>query len=413
MPMSCPDRETCAALDAADPMAAHRQRFALPAGLIYLDGNSLGPPPRAVEARVAGVIATEWARDLITSWTGAGWFELARRVGDRIAALIGAPPRTVVAGDTISINLFKALGAALSLRPDRPVILSDSGNFPGDLYVAQGLAALKGGVRVRVVEPEAVMEAIGEDVACVMLTEVDYRTARLHDMAGITRRAHSLGCLTVWDLAHSAGALPVDVAGAGADFAVGCTYKYLNGGPGSPGFIFVNPSLAGARSPLTGWWGHAAPFAFDPAFTPAAGVAGFQCGTQSILAMSALDEALKAWEGVDLTALRQKSVAQCRLLAQLVEESCAAHGVTLAGPRDFDRRGSHVSFHCPEGYAVMQALIARGVVGDFRAPDMIRFGVAPLYIRHVDIFDAAAILAEVLAERAWDRPHFRARRAVT
>jgi kynureninase len=327
--------------------------------------------------------------------------------------LIGAPPNSVVAGDTISINLFKALGAALKLRPQRRVILSDSGNFPSDLYVAQGIAAMSGGVELRVVAPEAVLGAIADDVACVMLTEVDYRTGRLHDMAEITRSAHRHGCLTIWDLAHSAGALPVNLQGTGADFAVGCTYKYLNGGPGSPGFIYVNPSLREARSPLTGWWAHRAPFAFDAGFAPAEGIAGFQCGTQSILALAALDEALTAWDGVDVLALRRKSVAQCRMFAQLVEDACSAHGVTLAGPRDFDRRGSHVSFHCPEGYAVMQALIVRGVIGDFRAPDMIRFGFAPLYLRYVDVFDAAAILAEVLAERSWDRPEHRRLRAVT
>jgi kynureninase len=257
------------------------------------------------------------------------------------------------------------------------------------------------------------MDAIDDRVACVMLTEVDYRTARLHDMAAITARAHHHGCLAIWDLAHSAGALPVDLAGTGADFAVGCTYKYLNGGPGSPAFIFVNPALEGARSPLTGWWAHRSPFAFGLDFAPAEGIAGFQCGTQSILALAALDEALNAWDGVDLATLRAKSVAQCRLFATLVEDACADWGVSLAGPRDFDQRGSHVSFRCPEGYAVMQALIARGVIGDFRAPDMIRFGIAPLYTRYVDVFDAAAILAGMLAERAWDRPEYRARRPVT
>jgi kynureninase len=258
-----------------------------------------------------------------------------------------------------------------------------------------------------------VAEAIDDDVAVVMLTEVDYRTARLHDMAAINERARRHGCLTVWDLAHSAGALPVNLAGTGADFAVGCTYKYLNGGPGSPGFTFVNTSLHGARSPLTGWWAHRQPFAFDLDFAPADGIAGFQCGTQSILALSALDEALKVWEGIDLNVLRQKSIALCRLLATLVEKRCVPHGLRLAGPRNFAERGSHVSFHCPESYAVMQALIAHGVIGDFRAPDMIRFGVAPLYIRYVDVFDAAGILASVLDNRAWDRPEYRARRAVT
>jgi kynureninase len=394
-------------------MARFRGRFVLEPGLIYLDGNSLGPLPRTVAARVSQVIAAEWGGDLITSWTRHGWFDLARHVGDRIAGLIGAPAGSVVAGDTISINLYKALGAALALRPERTVILSDSGNFPSDLYVAQGLAALKGNIELRVVDPEAVFDAIDDSVACVMLTEVDYRTARMHDMAAITAQARRHGCLTVWDLAHSAGALPLDLAGTGADFAVGCTYKYLNGGPGSPGFIFVNPALRGARSPLTGWWAHQSPFAFALDFVPAEGIAGFQCGTQSILALAALDEALAAWEGVDLDTLRRKSVAQCRLFATLVEDACAGHDVTLAGPRDFDRRGSHVSFHCPNGYAVMQALIGRSVIGDFRAPDMIRFGIAPLYTRYVDVFDAAAILAGVMAERAWDRSEYRARQSVT
>ncbi|MFO1091422.1 MAG: kynureninase [Hyphomicrobiales bacterium] len=391
-----------------------RERFNLAESLVYLDGNSLGPPVRSVPGRVERTIREEWGGDLITSWTKHGWFTLARSVGDRIGRLIGAPADTVVAGDTISVNLFKVLGAAMSLSAPRKVILTDTGNFPSDLYVAQGLGKLLGDVEVRLVEPEAVFDSISDDIAVVMLTEVDYRTARLHDMRAINEKARKHGVLTVWDLAHSAGAIPVDLEGTGADFAVGCTYKYLNGGPGAPGFTYVRQGLAAkVETPIAGWWAHADPFAFDLDFRPAPGITGFQCGTQSILALVALDEALSVWDGIDVRDVRAMSIRLSEVLSHEVETRCRRHGLTLAGPRDFTRRGSHVSFHCPEGYAVMQALIARGVVGDFRAPDMIRFGITPLYIGEADVRRAAAIIAEVLDTRAWDQPQFRKRQAVT
>jgi kynureninase len=313
------------------------------------------------------------------------------------------------------VNLFKLLGAAVKLRPERKVILSDSGNFPSDLYVAQGLRdLLADGHELKNVEPDEVMEAIDNRVAVVMLTEVDYRTARLHDMKAVTEKAHAQGALTIWDLAHSAGALPVDLAGTRADFALGCTYKYLNGGPGAPAFLYVRPDLqVKVVPPLAGWWGHAEPFAFDLDFRPAPGILRNQCGTQPILSMAALDAALDVWEGVDMSEVRAKSKALCGLFIELAEARCGRHGVRLSGPRRMEERGSHVSLHCPQGYAVMQALIAHGVIGDFRAPDMIRFGFAPLYTRFVDVWDAVAMLARILDERLWDQPQFLVKRAVT
>ncbi len=312
------------ALDAADPLAAKRELFELPAGIVYLDGNSLGALPKAVKARVAAVVADQWGQSLITSWNRHGWFTLASRVGDRIGRLVGAPAGTVICCDTISVNLFKLIAAATRLRPGRPVILSDSGNFPSDLYMAQGLAELTGAHRLVTVAPEEVADAIDETVALVMLTEVDYRSGRRHDMKALTRRAHDSGALILWDLAHSAGALPVDLEGAGADFAVGCTYKFLNGGPGAPAFLYVRKELQNdVRSPLSGWWGHEAPFAFDLDYRPAAGIARQQCGTQAILSMAALDTALDVFDGVDMTALRRRSSALCEALAEAVEAGCS------------------------------------------------------------------------------------------
>jgi kynureninase len=409
------ERGDCEALDRKDPLRGCRERFIVPDGLIYLDGNSLGVLPKGVADRVARTVREEWGQSLIRAWNAKGWFDLPRKVGDRIAGLIGASPGSVVAGDTISINLFKVLGAALRLVPDRRVILSDSGNFPSDLYVAQGLRDLLGPrYELRVVEPEAVAAAITRDVAVLMVTEVDYRTARRHDMKALTAKAHAMGAVTVWDLAHSAGALRVDLTGAAADFAVGCTYKYLNGGPGAPGFLYVKPALQERTTPpLAGWWGHAAPFAFDPDFRPASGIARYQCGTQPITAMAALDAALDAFDGVDMTEVRAKSLALCALFAELAEARCGGYGVKLAGPRDMSSRGSHVSLHCPEGYAVMQALIDANVIGDYRDPDMIRFGFTPLYTRYVDAWDAVEALRLILAEQRWNQPQFRKRQAVT
>lgn len=390
-----------------------REAFDLPEGVIYLDGNSLGPLPRVAKERIADAVTAEWGEMLVRGWTEAGWIDLPARVGDRIAKLIGAAPGMVLAGDSTSVNLFQLLFAALALRPDRRVILSDTGNFPSDLYVAQGLVAQAGGKLVTVA-PEQVADRINESVAVLMLTEVDYRTGRLHDMADLTARAHAAGALTLWDLAHSAGALPVDLTGAGADFAVGCGYKYLNGGPGAPAFLYIHPDHQDhVRPAITGWMGHAEPFAFAPEYRPARGISRMRIGTPAILSMTGLDAALDLWEGVDLAALRARSQVLSQRFIVEVEARASGHGLALVSPRDPDRRGSHVSFRAPEGYAVIQALIARGVIGDFRAPDLIRFGFAPLYNTEAEIVEAARILGEVLERREWDRPEFRARAKVT
>ena len=408
-------REDCQVLDCADPMAHMRARFTIPDGLIYLDGNSLGVLPKHVALRVAGTITRQWGESLIKSWNEHGWFHLPQKVGDRIARLIGAPAGSVIAGDTISVNLFKLLGSALKLNPRRKIILSDSGNFPSDLYVAQGLChLLDDGYELKVVAPENVAAALNEDIAVVMITEVDYRTSRMHDMKEVTKRAHEVGALTIWDLAHSAGAVPIDLTRANADFALGCTYKYLNGGPGAPAFLYVRPDLQNKITPpLSGWWGHAAPFAFDLDYRAASGIIRNQCGTQPILSMAALDAALDVWDDVDMQVLRQKSVTLCKLFADLAAARCGKHGVNLVGPRDMAQRGSHVSLNCPEAYAVMQALIANNVIGDFRMPDIIRFGFTPLYTSFADVWDAVDMLAGILDQRRWDAPQFLARKAVT
>jgi kynureninase len=390
-----------------------RTLFHLPEGLIYLDGNSLGPLPKAAQARVATMLAAEWGDELIRGWNSAGWFSQPRRVGDRIAKLIGAADDTVVMGDTLSIKVHQALASALELNPSRKVVLSDSGNFPSDLYIAQGLlTSLDKGHRLRIVDPEAVEGAIDDSVAVLLLTEVDYRTGRLHDMAALTRKAHASGALAVWDLAHSAGALPVDLAGAKADFAVGCTYKYLNGGPGAPAFIYVAPKhLERARPVLSGWLGHEAPFAFDLDYRPGAGIDRMRVGTPPVIALAALEAALDAWEGVAMADLRTASIRLCDLFVAEVERRCP--DLVLHSPRDGGRRGSQVSFRHAQGYAIMQALIARGVIGDFRAPDVIRFGFAPLYIGEDEVTGAAIILEEIMTGRLWDGPEYRRRAAVT
>jgi kynureninase len=402
-----------ARLDAVDPLASRRDLFEIPDGLIYLDGNSLGVLSRAARERVATVAAQEWGVSLIRGWTRHDWIDLPARVGDRIGRLVGAPAGSIVAGDSTSVNVFKLLAAALRLRPDRRVILSDSGNFPTDLYMAEGLAdLLQRGHSLRIVEPEAAAGAIDDTVAVVMLTEVDYRTGRMHDMVELTRAAHAAGALTLWDLAHSAGALPVDLTGAGADLAVGCGYKYLNGGPGAPAFLFVAPPLQNEIvPPLSGWMGHAAPFAFDLGYTPARGIDRMRVGTPPVLSLAALDAALDAFDGVDMGAVRAKSIALSDLFIAEVEVRCP--DLVLASPRDGNARGSQVSFRHPDGYAIMQALIARDVIGDFRAPDIVRFGFTPLYLRYADVVRAAEILETVMSERLYDRPDYRARAKVT
>jgi len=390
-----------------------KDRFDLPDGVSYLDGNSLGPLPRTAAARAAQVITAEWGAALIRAWNGADWIGLPARVGDRIAGLIGAPPGTVATGDTLSIKVYQALAAALAMRPDRRVILSDSGNFPTDLYMAQGLIrTLDRGHRLVTPAPEDVADAIDADTAVVMLTHVDYRTGRMHDMADITRRAHDAGAAMIWDLAHSAGAVPLDLAAVGAEFAVGCSYKFLNGGPGAPAFIHVRPDLADGIDPaLAGWMGHAAPFAMEPGYRPAPATERMRVGTPPILQLAVLDAALDAWEGVEMGALRAASLALGDRLIDGVTARCPA--LRLATPRDPAARGSQVSFRFAEGYAAMQALIDRGVIGDFRAPDIMRFGITPLYLDDGDIDRAVAVIAEVMATEAWRDPRYQTRSRVT
>jgi kynureninase len=393
--------------------AATRAMFHLPEGVIYLDGNSLGPLPKAAAARVTHAVTDEWGELLITGWNKAGWMDQPSRIGDRIARLIGAEPGTVVMGDTLSIKVYQALASALEMNPSRRVILSDTGNFPSDLYMAEGLCRTLGdGYTLKTVEPEDVAGAIDESVAVTLITEVDYRTGRKHDMGALTARAHAAGALTVWDLAHSAGAIPVDLAGAKADFAVGCTYKYLNSGPGGPAFIYVAPRHAEtARPALSGWLGHEAPFAFDASYRPGRGIERMRVGTPPVLQMAALEASLDIWDMADIADVRARSIALTDQFIAEVEGSCPT--LTLASPRDGQQRGSQVSFRHPEGYAIMQALIARKVIGDFRAPDILRFGFTPLYTTSADVTAAARILADIMANGLWDRPEYKTRARVT
>lgn len=397
-------------LDRNDPLAVFRDRFSLPEGVIYLDGNSLGALPRGVKARMDDVVSNQWGEGLIRSWNTHDWIDLPGRVGDRIARLVGAAPGTVTVADSTSVNLFKVLSAAVHLRSERRVILSEKGNFPTDAYIAAGLAELLGqGHELRLVEADELPEALDADVAVLMLTEVNYRTGARQDMASLTAAAHAAGALTVWDLCHSAGAIPVDLTAAGADFAVGCGYKYLNGGPGAPAFVYAAPRHhADLRQPLTGWLGHAAAFTFAEDYQPADGIARMRVGTPPILSMQALDAALDAFDGVDLGAVKAKAD---RLFDLFVGE-VADLGLTLATPTDPARRGTQVSLRHPEAYAVVQALIARGVIGDFREPDIMRFGLTPLYLRYQDVWYAAQILREIIAANAWDQPEFKARAKV-
>ena len=396
-----------------DPFAKTRALFELPAGVIYLEGNSLGPMMTRARARVLREIDESWGRELIRAWNSAGWIDLPARVGDKIAKLIGAPAGSVIAADSTSINLYKALIAALRLAPTRKLILSDNGNFPTDLYIAEGVVAtLDAGYRLKVVGPEDVEAAIDGEVAVLMLTQVDYRTGRLHDMARLTEKARALGIVTVWDLAHSAGAFPVDLTACGVDFAVGCGYKYLNGGPGAPAFIYARPDLQSqAAAALSGWMGHAAPFDFDLSYRPAPNIDRLRSGTPSVLSMACLDAALDAFDSVEMAQVRARSIELSEAFRARVEALCPQ--LTLASPRDPAARGSQISFRFANGYAAMQALIARGVIGDFRAPDIMRFGFTPLYVSLSDVLAAAEIIAEVMNRRAWDKPEFLSRNKVT
>ncbi len=402
--------------DFTDPLRSYRDRFDLPDGVLYLDGNSLGALPKTVRQRVAKTISEEWGEQLIRSWNTADWVHLPQRVGRKIANLIGAGDGSVVSADSTSINLFKVLSAALDLNPGRSKIISERDNFPTDLYIAQGVAKQigKGHRLVLSDAPPDIPDMLDEDVAVLMLTHVNYRNGYRHDMAALTKMAHDKGILVIWDLCHTAGAMPVDLSGAGADFAIGCGYKYLNGGPGAPAFLYVNPRhMGGFRQPLSGWFGHRAPFDFDSSYAPSSNIEQYLCGTPPVLAMVAMDEAMSLWDDVDMTAVRAKSVTLCDLFIQEVDSFADEFGLTLVTPRDADQRGSQVSYSCDNGYAIMQALIARGVIGDFRAPDIIRFGMTPLYLRFTEVKQAAAILKDILETRAWDAPQYQVRGAVT
>jgi kynureninase len=413
-------RDQAAALDAADPLAPLREQFHIPEGVIYLDGNSLGVLPRATAARVQQVVNSEWGEGLIRSWNSAGWISAPQRVGDKIARLVGAGPGELVVADSTSVNLFKVLSAALTISAadasQKKRIVSERSNFPTDLYIAQALARDKG-FELVLAEWEEIPALLDEHCAVLMLTHVNYRTGRMHDMAALTRAAHSAGALTIWDLAHSAGAVPVDLNGAGADFAVGCGYKYLNGGPGAPAFVWVSPRhVERFWQPLAGWMGHTAPFEFTPGYQPAAGIARYLCGTPAVLSLAALecgvDTVLAAGSLGGMAALRRKSIALTRQFAEQVSATCPA--LTLASPQADAERGSQVCFsHPTAGYAMVQALIARGVIGDFRAPDILRFGFTPLYLRHVDVFDAAEHVRQVVEREEWRRPQFSQSNAVT
>lgn len=397
----------------SDPFAATRDLFELPEGLIYMVGNSLGAMPRGVKPRMAAMLGEEWGAQLVAGWNGAGWFDLPRRLGDRIGAMLGAAPGSVMVADSTTLNTFKLLVAALRLAPGRRVILSDKGNFPTDLYVAQGLAGMLGqGHRLETVAPEALEGAIGADVGVLLVTEVDYSTGRRHDVPALVARARAHGVPVVLDLCHSAGALPVDLTALGVEFAVGCGYKYLNGGPGAPSYAYVRPDLqADFASPLWGWMGHAAPFDFAPDYRPAEGINRLRVGTPPIVSMTALDAALDVWAGVDMAMVRTRSLAMSDAMIAAVEADCP--GLELLTPRDHAARGSQVCFRFEHAYAAIRALMAEGVHGDFRAPHTMRFGLTPLYVSVAEAEEAGRRIARVINSRAWDRPEYHARTAVT
>lgn len=411
-----PDLAAIEAMDAADGLRAMRERFILPEGLVYLDGNSLGVASKAAFTQLQAAATEEWGQDLIRSWNTAGWFDLPLTLGDRVGRLVGAAAGQTVVCDTTSINIYKTLHAAMALRPDRKVIVAEAGSFPTDIYMAEGVVSTRPGASLRLegVDAPEVEDLIDGDVAVVLVNHVNYKSGELRDMAALTKKAHEHGALVIWDLCHTAGALPVDLDEAKADFAVGCTYKYLNGGPGAPAFVYAAARHHGAISqPLSGWWGHARPFAFERHYAAGEGIRRFLCGTQPILSLRALKGALDIWDEVDMAALREKSLALTDLFIALVEERCADYGLELESPREREKRGSQVSFRHPHAYEIMQALIARDVIGDFRAPSTMRFGFTPLYLRYADVWRAVEILEEILRTGAWQDARFAVRSAVT
>jgi kynureninase len=405
--------EEARALDAADPLRPFRERFHLPEGIIYLDGNSLGALPRETVARQARMVEEEWGEQLIRSWNSRGWIDAPQRIGAKIARLIGAEPNEVIVADSTSVNLFKLIVAAAALAPERKTLLSEGGNFHTDLHIASGAAELAGRA-LRIVGRDEIDGAVGEDTALLLLTHVHFKAGFRFDMAEVTARAKAAGALTLWDLSHSAGAVPLDLNRDGAELAVGCGYKYLNGGPGAPAFLYVAEHLQERLvSPLRGWMGHAAPFAFTDDYVPAPGIARFLAGTPPILAMAALESGVEAFEGVTMEQLWAKSIALFDLFARLVEERCAGHGLECISPREPGRRGSHISFRHPHAFEICQALIADGVIGDFRAPDVARFGLTPLYLGFEDVWQAVERLRTIMEEGRWREPRFSVRGKVT
>jgi kynureninase len=387
--------------------------FEIPNDVIYLDGNSLGPLPKNVASRAQEVINDEWGKQLIRGWNDAKWMEQPLRVGNQIGGFIGAPEGSVIMGDTLSIKVYQALSAALELNPTRRIILSDSGNFPTDLYMAQGLIeSLNNGYELRIVDPVSVIDAIDDTIAAVMITHVDYRTGRMHDMLRTTEKAHEKGAVMIWDLAHSAGAVPVDLQGSQCEMAIGCTYKYLNGGPGAPAFIYVRPDLIQqVRPTLSGWMGHNSPFDFKQSYQPAESIERLRVGTPPVIQMSILEEALKVWDGINMSQIRAASIALSETFIREVKSRCPQ--LELVSPQDPQQRGSQVSFAFEHGYAAMQALVANGVIGDFRAPDIMRFGFTPLYLDEQDIIKAVDILESVLSQKLWDKPEYQTAQRVT
>jgi kynureninase len=412
MTISRSDLET---LDRDDPLRAFRDRFVLPEGLIYLDGNSLGALPKATPARLREVLEIEWGRDLIRSWNAHGWIDMQQRIGAKIGKLIGAGEGETIVADSTSINVFKALSAALQLKPERRVILSERDNFPTDLYMAEGLITQLGrGHELRLATPEEFPNAITDDVACVMLTHVSYRTGRVYDMNAITKAAHDKGALVIWDLAHSAGAVPVDLSAANADFAVGCGYKFLNGGPGAPAFISIAKRHQDhVRPVLSGWFGHARQFGFEEGYAPASGIARATVGTPPVLSLAALEVGVDMMLETSIATLHRKSLKQFEMFAALMAQELSSHGFVPASVEGPGGRGSQISYAHEHGWPIMQALIARGVIGDFRAPDIMRFGFTPLYLGFAELWDAIAILREIMETKAWDRPEFHKRSKVT
>jgi len=407
-------RQDCLDRDAADPLGVARSRFSLPNGVIYLDGNSLGALPTAAARAVREAVERQWGDDLIAGWNKHDWIGLPQKVGSKIARLVGAEPDEVVAADSVSVNLFKLAAAAVGAQASRRVVLTEGGDFPTDLYILQGLAGVMPGVELRVVAPGGAEAALDDKVALVLLSHVHYRSGAVRDMASLNAAIRAAGALSLWDLSHSAGLLDVDLKQDGADLATGCGYKFLNGGPGAPAWLFVAKRHQRAlRNPLSGWMGHVRPFDFDDDYAPAAGIDRWLCGTPPILSLTALDASLDAFDGVDMTAARAKAGALGDLFIERIGARCAGKGLALASPREATRRGGQVSFSHPHGWAVMQNLIARGVVGDFRSPDLIRFGFAPLYVRYVDVWDAVETLAEVLDSESWRDKRYQTVAAVT